>query len=170
MDWLYNQYWPLFFLGSVLSVIQLGVKKGSICPRWTACYIIITIWIRPNMLHATSLTSFELQNRQISIFLSSAQKGLLRLRMSHGMHQTHITTPSAPVLLWCLWEQTVLVLSMWDVCLLSPPRITTWPQLTPSAESKSVTSFELYRSPELGPTLSNPSSSMRLQLLTPCEQ
>lgn len=45
------------------------------------------------------------------------------------MHQTHTTPPSAPVLLWCLWEQTVLVFRTWDVCLFS---ITTWPQFTPS--------------------------------------
>lgn len=110
----------------------------------TACYVITTSWLRLKMLRAA--TSFQLQNSQILNFSSSVQIGLLKIRlwMSHGMHQAHITTPSAPVLLWCLWEQTVLVWRTWDVCLFS---IITWPQLTPSAESKSVTSFEPLKIP-----------------------
>lgn len=74
-----------------------GDKVTSLCARWAACHVVITMWMRLKMLHVASVTSLQLQNSQISNFSSSAQKGALkiRLQMSHGMHQTHITTPSA---------------------------------------------------------------------------
>lgn len=131
-----------------------GSIKGSLSVRRTPCYVIITSRIRLKTLHAASFSQSQKKKQsEIKLFQQCGKKGLLKIRqrMSHGMHQTHITTLSAPLLLWCLWEQTVLVLRTWDVYLFS---ITTWPQLTPSAESKSVTSAELYR-------------SLPLRLLTP---